>query len=193
MNSGDGVTVGWLGHPIFRTRTGQRLYPRRMPTFFESFPIPRNTNCWLVFQKCILPAEPSSGRCWSSIAKLPMPMVFYGHRPVVGLRSLTYPSGCSSSLATGGTHLGRYIAICSRVSTKTLQFLLPSAASSRWVILPPSGYDKSINSPSSDDGKGISQLSASAMIRAGWVVKRLDIETPLYWTYIEYRLHNSQA
>ena len=24
---------------LFRTRTGQRLYPRRMPSFFESFPV----------------------------------------------------------------------------------------------------------------------------------------------------------
>ena len=39
MNSGDGISIGWLGHPIFRTRTGQRLYPRRMPSFFESFPV----------------------------------------------------------------------------------------------------------------------------------------------------------
>ena len=31
MNSGDGISIGWLGHPIFRTRTG--------PSFFESFPV----------------------------------------------------------------------------------------------------------------------------------------------------------
>ena len=37
MNSVDGISIGWLGLPIFRTRTGQRLYPRRMPSFFESF------------------------------------------------------------------------------------------------------------------------------------------------------------
>ena len=28
MNSGDGISIGWLGHPIFR-----------MPSFFESFPV----------------------------------------------------------------------------------------------------------------------------------------------------------
>lgn len=39
MKSGDGIAIGWLGHPTFRTRTGQRLFTRRMPSFFESFPV----------------------------------------------------------------------------------------------------------------------------------------------------------
>ena len=39
MNSGDGIAIGWLGHALFETGTGQRLFPRRMPSFFESFPV----------------------------------------------------------------------------------------------------------------------------------------------------------
>lgn len=39
MNSGDGIAIGWLGHAFFRTNQGQRMYPRRMPSFFESFPV----------------------------------------------------------------------------------------------------------------------------------------------------------
>ena len=39
MNCGDGIAIGWLGHALFETGTGQRLFPRRMPSFFESFPV----------------------------------------------------------------------------------------------------------------------------------------------------------
>ena len=39
MNSGDGIPIGWLGHTYFSTRTGLTLFPRRMPSFFESFPV----------------------------------------------------------------------------------------------------------------------------------------------------------
>jgi photosystem II CP47 chlorophyll apoprotein len=39
MNSGDGIAVGWLGHAIFSDRKGGELYVRRMPTFFETFPV----------------------------------------------------------------------------------------------------------------------------------------------------------
>jgi photosystem II CP47 chlorophyll apoprotein len=39
INSGDGITVGWLGHAVFRDRIGQDLYVRRIPTFFETFPV----------------------------------------------------------------------------------------------------------------------------------------------------------
>jgi len=39
MISGDGIAVGWLGHVNFLTKGGQALYPRRMPSFFESFPV----------------------------------------------------------------------------------------------------------------------------------------------------------
>ena len=39
MDSGDGIAVGWLGHPVFRDKEGCELFVRRMPTFFEIFPI----------------------------------------------------------------------------------------------------------------------------------------------------------
>nr|YP_009561634.1 photosystem II CP47 chlorophyll apoprotein [Commiphora gileadensis]QAT19722.1 photosystem II CP47 chlorophyll apoprotein [Commiphora gileadensis] len=34
MDNGDGIAVGWLGHPIFRDKEGRELFVRRMPTFF---------------------------------------------------------------------------------------------------------------------------------------------------------------
>ena len=39
MDNGDGIAVGWLGHPIFRDKEGRELFIRRMPTFFETFPV----------------------------------------------------------------------------------------------------------------------------------------------------------
>ena len=39
MNSGDGIAVGWLGHAVFKDQDGRDLFVRRMPTFFETFPV----------------------------------------------------------------------------------------------------------------------------------------------------------
>jgi len=39
MNSGDGIAVGWLGHASFTDKSGEELFVRRMPAFFESFPV----------------------------------------------------------------------------------------------------------------------------------------------------------
>ncbi|XP_057747228.1 photosystem II CP47 reaction center protein-like [Arachis stenosperma] len=39
MDNGDGIAVGWLGHPIFRDKEGHELFVRRMPTFFKTFPV----------------------------------------------------------------------------------------------------------------------------------------------------------
>jgi photosystem II CP47 chlorophyll apoprotein len=39
MNSGDGIAVGWLGHAVFKEQEGRELFVRRMPTFFETFPV----------------------------------------------------------------------------------------------------------------------------------------------------------
>ena len=39
MNSGDGICVGWLGHAVFKDQQGRELFVRRMPTFFENFPV----------------------------------------------------------------------------------------------------------------------------------------------------------
>jgi len=39
MYKGDGVAVGWLGHPTFTDKEGRELSVRRMPNFFETFPV----------------------------------------------------------------------------------------------------------------------------------------------------------
>ncbi|PIN26955.1 hypothetical protein CDL12_00277 [Handroanthus impetiginosus] len=39
MDNGDGIAVGWLGHPIFRDKEGRELFVRCMPTFFETFSV----------------------------------------------------------------------------------------------------------------------------------------------------------
>jgi photosystem II CP47 chlorophyll apoprotein len=40
MNKGDGVAKCWVGHPVFRVAdTGEVLRVRRMPSFFETFPV----------------------------------------------------------------------------------------------------------------------------------------------------------
>jgi photosystem II CP47 chlorophyll apoprotein len=39
MDNGDGIAVGWLGHATFKDREGNELFVRRMPTFFETFPV----------------------------------------------------------------------------------------------------------------------------------------------------------
>ena len=47
MNNGDGIAIAWLGHAQFfyfnnnntNNNTAINLYVRRMPTFFETFPI----------------------------------------------------------------------------------------------------------------------------------------------------------
>ena len=38
MVYGDGIAIGWLGHPEFRLGDGTLVYSRRMPSFFETFP-----------------------------------------------------------------------------------------------------------------------------------------------------------
>ena len=39
INNGDGITVSWIGHAIFQDSFGKKLYVRRIPTFFETFPV----------------------------------------------------------------------------------------------------------------------------------------------------------
>jgi len=39
MNFGDGIAIGWLGHSVFVDKEGNELFVRRMPTFFETFPV----------------------------------------------------------------------------------------------------------------------------------------------------------
>jgi photosystem II CP47 chlorophyll apoprotein len=39
MNKGDGIAQTWLGHPVFKDSEGRQLFVRRMPNFFETFPV----------------------------------------------------------------------------------------------------------------------------------------------------------
>jgi len=39
MNKGDGIAQGWLGHPEFKDSEGRELNVRRLPNFFETFPV----------------------------------------------------------------------------------------------------------------------------------------------------------
>lgn len=39
MNKGDGIAQAWLGHPVFKDKEGRELTVRRMPNFFETFPV----------------------------------------------------------------------------------------------------------------------------------------------------------
>ncbi|NEP74422.1 MAG: photosystem II chlorophyll-binding protein CP47 [Okeania sp. SIO2G4] len=39
MNDGDGLAQGWLGHPVFKDKDGEELFVRRLPNFFETFPV----------------------------------------------------------------------------------------------------------------------------------------------------------
>ncbi|MBR8831429.1 MAG: Photosystem II CP47 reaction center protein [Chroococcopsis gigantea SAG 12.99] len=39
MDSGDGIAKTWLGHPVFKDKEGRVLSVRRMPNFFETFPV----------------------------------------------------------------------------------------------------------------------------------------------------------
>lgn len=39
MNKGDGIAQSWEGHPVFTDRNGEELFVRRLPNFFETFPV----------------------------------------------------------------------------------------------------------------------------------------------------------
>ncbi|MEO1765569.1 MAG: photosystem II chlorophyll-binding protein CP47, partial [Cyanobacteria bacterium J06629_18] len=39
MDKGDGIAVSWLGHPVFKDGEGRVLDVRRLPNFFETFPV----------------------------------------------------------------------------------------------------------------------------------------------------------
>jgi len=39
MDKGDGIAQSWLGHPVFKDAEGRELTVRRMPNFFETFPV----------------------------------------------------------------------------------------------------------------------------------------------------------
>jgi len=39
MDKGDGIAQEWLGHPVFKDNAGRELSVRRLPNFFENFPV----------------------------------------------------------------------------------------------------------------------------------------------------------
>jgi photosystem II CP47 chlorophyll apoprotein len=39
MVNGDGIAQQWLGHAVFKDSTGEELFVRRLPNFFENFPV----------------------------------------------------------------------------------------------------------------------------------------------------------
>jgi len=39
MVDGDGLAIDWLGHPVFKDSESRELTVRRMPAFFENFPV----------------------------------------------------------------------------------------------------------------------------------------------------------
>jgi photosystem II CP47 chlorophyll apoprotein len=39
MDNGDGIAQNWLGHPVFQDSEGRELFVRRLPNFFETFPV----------------------------------------------------------------------------------------------------------------------------------------------------------
>jgi photosystem II CP47 chlorophyll apoprotein len=39
MDKGDGIAQSWLGHPVFKDAEGRELTVRRLPNFFETFPV----------------------------------------------------------------------------------------------------------------------------------------------------------
>ena len=39
MDKGDGIAISWLGHPVFKDGEGRVLDVRRLPNFFETFPV----------------------------------------------------------------------------------------------------------------------------------------------------------
>jgi photosystem II CP47 chlorophyll apoprotein len=39
MNKGDGIAQTWLGHAVFTDKEGRELFVRRLPNFFENFPV----------------------------------------------------------------------------------------------------------------------------------------------------------
>nr|WGO61876.1 photosystem II 47 kDa protein [Aneura pinguis] len=74
MDNGDGIAIGWLGHAVFRDRAGHELFVRRMPTFFETFPVV------LVDEEGIVRADVPFRRAESkySVEQVGVTVEFYG-------------------------------------------------------------------------------------------------------------------
>jgi photosystem II CP47 chlorophyll apoprotein len=76
MENGDGIAIGWLGHPIFKDKEGNEIFVRRMPTFFETFPVV------LVDKEGIVKDDVPFRRAESkySVEKVGVTVEFYGVR-----------------------------------------------------------------------------------------------------------------
>ncbi|KAG6539858.1 hypothetical protein Mapa_018806 [Marchantia paleacea] len=74
MDNGDGIAVGWLGHAVFKDKEGNELFVRRMPTFFETFPVV------LVDEQGIVRADVPFRRAESkySVEQVGVTVEFYG-------------------------------------------------------------------------------------------------------------------
>jgi photosystem II CP47 chlorophyll apoprotein len=74
MDNGDGIAAGWLGHAVFTDKQGRELFVRRMPTFFETFPV------LLVDKDGIVRADVPFRRAESkySIEQVGVQVTFYG-------------------------------------------------------------------------------------------------------------------
>jgi photosystem II CP47 chlorophyll apoprotein len=74
MDNGDGIAAGWLGHAVFTDKQGRELFVRRMPTFFETFPV------LLVDKDGIVRADVPFRRAESkySIEQVGVSVTFYG-------------------------------------------------------------------------------------------------------------------
>jgi len=74
MDNGDGIAAGWLGHASFTDKDGTALTVRRMPTFFETFPV------LLVDANGVVRADVPFRRAESkySIEQIGVSVTFYG-------------------------------------------------------------------------------------------------------------------
>ena len=74
MNSGDGIAVNWAGHAVFTDKDNNVLYVRRMPTFFETFPV------LLIDKNGVVRADVPFRRAESkySIEQVGVSVTFYG-------------------------------------------------------------------------------------------------------------------
>jgi photosystem II CP47 chlorophyll apoprotein len=74
MNEGDGIAQNWLGHPVFEDQQGRELSVRRLPNFFENFPV------LLVDQQGVVRADIPFRRAESkySLEQAGVTVTFYG-------------------------------------------------------------------------------------------------------------------
>jgi photosystem II CP47 chlorophyll apoprotein len=53
MVNGDGLATGWIGHPVFTDKEGRELQVRRLPNFFENFPVILEDSDGIVLKRSI--------------------------------------------------------------------------------------------------------------------------------------------